>query len=82
MVAGEVVGGEEEGDAAAGLLADGGVLLGSGGAGEEDGGGVRGCAGWWMVTHLLDAIPWGSLGHLSGSGTGMSSTGSKPSLPT
>ena len=46
MVAREVVGGEEEGDAPAGLVADAGLLVVGGGAGEEDGGGVFGRAGW------------------------------------
>jgi hypothetical protein len=45
MVAREVVGGEEEGDAAAGLVADAGLLVVGRGAGEEDGGGVCRSAG-------------------------------------
>jgi len=44
VVAREIVGGEEEGDAPAGLVADAGLLVVGGGAGEEDGGGV-----WWRA---------------------------------
>jgi len=45
MVAREIVGGEEEGDAPAGLVADAGGLGGGRSGGEEDGGGVWASAG-------------------------------------
>ncbi len=46
VIAGEIVGGEEQEDAAAGLVADRLRLFGRGGAGEEDGGGVLQSVGW------------------------------------
>jgi hypothetical protein len=70
MIAIEIIGGEEQEDAAARLIADKGRLLGRGGAGEEDRGGVLGRAG------RTDGDP-----ALVCSGTGVSSTRVKPSLP-